>query len=134
MDPEQQARQAVLDALLGRQPLPGGVQPLVFPDANLVDAPVVLLVVEPADPPLRLPERVRAVTRQHLGDLFDQPGVPVLEFMRPEIFPGKVGARLRISTTDDRQRLVPLGEVVATFTRGRHSSLEVGEPTNVVAY
>lgn len=135
MRADQQARQAVLDALLGSSPLPGGVQPLVFPDVgDLSAAPSVVLVTEAGDPDLRLPERVHSSTARKVGPRLDGKDVPVLQFLRPEAFPDRVGVRLRVSRTDDSHRPIPLGEVVVTFTRASDGTLTVSEPTHVVAY
>lgn len=136
MDPQQQARQAVLDALLGRQPLPGGVRPLLFPDLPDLDtAPTVLLVADEDDPGLALPTHVRTVASSEMGRLSGEaPQTPVLTFLTPEAFADRVGVRLRVSMSDERGRLVPLGEVVATFTATADGALMISEPTHVLAY
>lgn len=135
MDLEQQARQAVLDALLGGLTLPGGVQPLLFPDIPAIaHSPTVTLLAE-EHPGLTLPARVTltppaAVPAAALQD----PSAPVLQFLDPEPLPDRVGVRLRVSRFDAQQRLVPLGEIVASFTVSPAGDLAVTEPTHIAAY
>lgn len=131
---EQQARQAVLDALLSGTPLPGGIQPLLFPDTpRIAEGPVIL--VDTGDQGLCLPSRVRSVPPGASPDLLhQQPAAPVLEFLEPEPFPNRVGVRLRVSRLEDQVGLVPLGEIVATFVSTAESNLTVTDPTHVVAF
>ena len=132
---QRQARQAVLDALLSGTALPGGVQPLLFPDSpHLVDSATVVLI-DAGDPVLDTPARVQILPRDGLvAALREHGSPPVLEFLEPEHFPGMVGARLRVSRLDDQARLLPLGEVIATFTPTDTGELVVGEPTHTLAF
>ena len=133
MNIDLRARQAVLDALLSGTPLPGGVQPLLFPDTpHITDAAVAL--IEDHGPALRVPPRVRVVPRKALRELLGDQSIPVLEFLEPEPFPDRVGVRLRVSRVEGQSGLVPLGEVIATFTSSPTSDLTVTDPTHVLAY
>jgi hypothetical protein len=131
---EREARQSVLDALLGGTPLPGGVQPLLFPDVpTIADAPTVVLVGD--DEGLDLPARVRVATPEALSEsVGDDTTAPVLEFLHPEPWSDRVGVRLRVSRLDAQGSVVPLGEIVVTFVVTQAGGLVVTEPTHVVAY
>lgn len=132
---ERKARQAVLDALLSGAPLPGGVQPLLFPDFPHIAETAAVVLVDPDDPRLELPPRVSIAPAGALTTaLGDDHSTPVLEFLTPEPFPDRVGVRLRMSQMDDHARLVSLGEIIATFTTTAAGDLMVTEPTHVVAH
>lgn len=125
------AQQALLAALLGRTPLPGGAEPLLFPDLPPTDEGRQVVLVS-ADPPGDLPTGLRVVPQVEAGSL--EAGTAVLELLPAEDLPGRTGARLRVSRADDQGRLAPLGEVVATFVERADGELEVTEPTHVLAY
>lgn len=132
---QRQARQAVLDALLTGTALPGGVQPLLFPDSPRLVGSATVVLIDPGDPGLDTPARVRILPLDGVATALHEDGSPpVLEFLEPEHFPGLVGVRLRVSRLDDQARLLPLGEVIATFTPTDTGELVVGEPTHTLAF
>lgn len=132
---EEQARHAVLEALLNGAPLPGGAQPLQFPDSpRLTRSAEVLLVIAKDDPLPDLPARVQVITSEGLADVRQRgEPTPVLEFLEPEHFSGRVGVRLRVSHLDEQGQLLPLGEVIVTFSPTGDNGLTVTEPTYVLA-
>ncbi len=127
------AQQAVLEALLGRQTLPGSAEPLLVPDLpDLGAAPVVLVASAELDPATVLPQGLRTVDDAAEPDA--EPGTAVLELLGPEAFPDRESVRVRVSRLDDQHRTVPLGEVVVTFVEGDDGDLMVTEPTHVLGY
>jgi hypothetical protein len=131
---DQRARHAVLESLLGRTPLPGSGQPLLFPDLPDIAQRRRIVLVEPSDADLHTPpppdERVTVTSDRDAAE----PGTVLLEFLRPEAFLDRVGVRLRVSVVDDQRRPQPLGEVVATFVQDDSGALVATEPTHVLAY
>lgn len=125
---------SVLDALLSGTALPGGIQPLLFPDTPRI-ADAVVALIDAGDPGMRLPPEVRVVPLGALPEaLGDDQSIPVLEFLEPEHFPDRAGVRLRVSRVDEQSGLVPLGEIVVTFVSKADSDLKVTDPTHVLAY
>jgi hypothetical protein len=123
----------VLESLLGRRPLPGSDQPLLLPDLPdlATQRRVVLVDIPEAD--LHTPP-VSGVEATTDADGAGESGTAVLQFLPPEAFPDRVGVRLRVSVVDDNARLLPLGEVVATFVQDDSGALVSTQPTHVLAY
>lgn len=132
---EQLAQQAVLEALLGRKPLPGSAQPLLFPDILDLGEGRPTVLAPAAD--LELSREAAAAVRTLPTPASEEDleaGTAVLEFLAPEQFPNRTSVRLRVSVRDEQGRDLPLGEVVATFTAGPDGDLVTTEPTHVLAY
>ena len=135
MSIEQRAEQVLLEALLGRRPLPGSDQALLVPDLPDLgqERPAALVRSGALTPDAWVSGRVAAVDDAAAAAQLE-PGTAVLEFVRPEQFPDRTSARVRVSVVDGTHRAVPLGEAVATFIEQPDGTLVTAEPTHVLAY
>ena len=133
---EREAQRMLMIALLRGEALPGSIQPLVFPDTpDITEGRAVILIDQGDVTELQLPANVLVMRRDELHDaLMEAPSAVILEFLPPEVFPGKTGARLQVSIGDRQLRPMPLGEIVATFTDEGGAGVITTDPTNVIAY
>ena len=132
MTREAQARTLLLDSVLTGRELPGIGRSVTFPDLEDATAASGLLLVDDGQVEFEAPEHVTVIGRESVDAMQLPQQQQILEFLPPELLPGRIGVRLRLSIVAPNSLMVPVGEIVATFDDS--DPLVAVDPTHVLAF